>query len=505
MKNIYLLIIFFAFCQIANAQLVINEVEYDQPGTDASEFIELKNVSSSAVNLNAWTVQLVNGNAGGAAVYQTITLPNVSLAAGDYYVIAGSSSTVANVDLVVAPATNLIQNGAPDAVGLRNPSATLIDAVSYEGNSGSPYTETSGTGLEDNPLPTGQGIARYPDGYDTNVNNTDFVQRPITPGESNVMTCEIIALSLVSTTPCNSGDNTYTATLLVTYNSAPSSGTLEINGQSFAITSSPQTVTLTGLTADGNPVDVNAYFSADPGFIIDDFQGGAIDNWISGASNPHPPVNNPTGGPAGAADGFLQCEADGASSGGKMTFFNETQWLFDWPANGIDFISVDFKNLGATTLYMRFNVDGPGGRFSTFNCVTVPVGGGWKHHTLEVNAASFVSVGGTDINATLDSVLSFRMVNASGPAWAGNPIVALLGVDNVTDGCVYNYPEMFVAPAACPPVACEIVSLSLVSTTPCVPADNTYTATIEVTYTNPPGTGTLDVNGQSFAITSSPQ
>ncbi|WP_170228034.1 hypothetical protein, partial [Vicingus serpentipes] len=36
-----------------------------------------------------------------------------------------------------------------------------------------------------------------------------------------------------------------------------------VNGQSFAITGSPQTVILTGLTADGNSVNVTADFSAD--------------------------------------------------------------------------------------------------------------------------------------------------------------------------------------------------------------------------------------------------
>ena len=118
---------------VVTAILVINEIDYDQVGTDSAEFVELKNVSGGIVNLDTYTVELVNGNAGGAAVYDTIDLPNVNLAAGDYYVISANAATVPNCDLDDGPDTDFIQNGSPDAVGLRN-SGVLFDAVSYEGN-----------------------------------------------------------------------------------------------------------------------------------------------------------------------------------------------------------------------------------------------------------------------------------------------------------------------------------------------------------------------------------
>ncbi len=168
-------------------KLVINEIDYDQPGTDAAEFVELKNVGGAPLALSAYALELVNGTGGGAAVYQTIALPAVTLAAGDYYVICGNAATTPNCDLDVAPDTNLVQNGAPDAVGLRR-SGVLVDAVSYEGDSGAPYTEGSGAGLED-PSTTGSdylGISRLPDGADTDVNNVDLSTRCITPGLANV-------------------------------------------------------------------------------------------------------------------------------------------------------------------------------------------------------------------------------------------------------------------------------------------------------------------------------
>jgi predicted extracellular nuclease len=170
--------------QAVSATLVINEIDYDQPGTDAAEFIEIKNVSAGSINLDNYTLQLVNGVDGGAAVYQTIDLPNVNLAAGDYFVICGNAATVANCDLDVTPDTNLIQNGAPDGSGVRL-SGALVDAVSYEGNTGAPYTEGSGVGLEDDPALTNMGISRCADGVDTDVNNVDLSFRSITPGATN--------------------------------------------------------------------------------------------------------------------------------------------------------------------------------------------------------------------------------------------------------------------------------------------------------------------------------
>src|SRR6187399_1332559 len=84
----------------AIAQVVINEIDYDMPGAgDSAEFVELKNTGASAVNLSGYTLELVNGNGGGATVYDTIILPSVSLAAGGYFVICSNAATVVNCDL----------------------------------------------------------------------------------------------------------------------------------------------------------------------------------------------------------------------------------------------------------------------------------------------------------------------------------------------------------------------------------------------------------------------
>jgi len=162
--------------------LVINEVDYDQPGTDVAEFIELKNVSAAAINLDNYSLELVNGN--GGAVYVTVDLPNITLAAGDYYVICANAANTPNCDLDITPNTDLVQNGAPDGIRLKL-GTLLIDALSYEGNT-TDAVEGSGTGLIDGGMTAGIGLSRSPDGNDTNQNNVDFVATCITPGSANI-------------------------------------------------------------------------------------------------------------------------------------------------------------------------------------------------------------------------------------------------------------------------------------------------------------------------------
>ena len=166
---------------IKQASLVINEVDYDQPSTDTAEFIELKNVSGLPINLHLFTIEIVNGS--NLTIARTIDLPDVFLGPGEYYVICGDANNVANCDLDVTPDTNLIENGAPDAVALMK-IGVLVDSVSYEGNAGG-YTEASGVGLVDPGNVSDVSISRCPDGIDTDRNNVDFSLQASTPGEEN--------------------------------------------------------------------------------------------------------------------------------------------------------------------------------------------------------------------------------------------------------------------------------------------------------------------------------
>ena len=175
---------------LLQAQLVINEVDYDQPGTDAAEFLEIKNIGSTPYSLDAVAVILVNGS-GAPATYLTIssdTWPD--LAPGDYFVICASASTP-GCDHQATPATNLIQNGVPDAIALVNTvTDEVLDVLSYGGNVVG-YVEWTGTTAVDVNSVDERSLNRWPDGTDTNNNDADFRLGCSTPGATNLVDDEV--------------------------------------------------------------------------------------------------------------------------------------------------------------------------------------------------------------------------------------------------------------------------------------------------------------------------
>lgn len=204
MKKIVLSYLFvltsvFTFAQTG---LVINEIDYDQPGLDSAEFIELYNAGSSAVNLADYSVVLINCNNLGFTAYATITLPAQSLASGAYFVICSPFGTVSNCNQNFTHTYSFghLQNGSPDLVAIQeNVTQNYIDFVSYEGTCASPYTgngvplaesdtvvgQDTINGIPQAPLKT-YGISRYPNGTDTNNDSIDFKRACITPGAANV-------------------------------------------------------------------------------------------------------------------------------------------------------------------------------------------------------------------------------------------------------------------------------------------------------------------------------
>jgi hypothetical protein len=174
--------------------LVINEVDYDNAGTDTSEYIELFNGTGAPVDLTGMSVQLINGS--NSSVYDTVNL-NGTLNAGEYLVI-GTAATIATLPLGArgiafggAAVQDRIQNGAPDGLRLLDGMGSVIDALSYEGSTtfmGAPIQEGTASTSALTDLNAGNtSICRIPNGSDTNVNATDFrVCSQFTKGAANV-------------------------------------------------------------------------------------------------------------------------------------------------------------------------------------------------------------------------------------------------------------------------------------------------------------------------------
>lgn len=163
------------------ATIIINEIDYDQPGTDTAEFIELFNTSPSNISLSGYFIDLVNGN--NNTTYRSIDLTGFDILSGGYFVICNDTSLTANCNYDFTNSTGWLQNGSPDAVALFN-GTTLIDSFSYEGIMPG-FTEGSAlTAADSNSEIT--SISRLPDGFDSNNNNSDFQLGCITPGTANI-------------------------------------------------------------------------------------------------------------------------------------------------------------------------------------------------------------------------------------------------------------------------------------------------------------------------------
>jgi hypothetical protein len=179
--------------------LVINEVEYDEIGTDSAEFIEIFNPGGAAASLAGLQLVLVNG--ANSTVYDTVELSSIGmLPGGKYLVVAGTGVSVPASALKLNPlwTTDRIQNGPPDGVALVDPvTQVVIDALSYEGpitavmidGFAQPVSLVEGTALDtataDSNTAT-RSICRSPNATDTDNAATDWkVCTSVTAGTAN--------------------------------------------------------------------------------------------------------------------------------------------------------------------------------------------------------------------------------------------------------------------------------------------------------------------------------
>jgi len=238
--------------------VVINEVDYDQPGTDTAEFIELYNPSLTAISLNSYKIELLNGADG--TLYATIILPNVMIPGQGYYVLCQNMATVPNCDMLLGSS---VQNGAPDAIGLRDFANIVLDSLSYEGSNANTASFTEGTGAGTDSGSTGMdnlGLSRFPNGTDTNNNSADFRFIAITPGAANL---PLLSINDVTQLEGNTGTTTFNFTVSL---SIAANVTVQVNsadGTAFAgtdytaITAQTITFTAAGPTTQMVAVTVN--------------------------------------------------------------------------------------------------------------------------------------------------------------------------------------------------------------------------------------------------------
>jgi hypothetical protein len=174
---------------------------------------------------------------------------------------------------------------------------------------------------------------------------------------------------------------------------------------------------------------------------VDTFEDGTTQGWVVallGAPHPAPPVNVPTGGPAGVDDNYLLLTAvGGVGAGNRLSVINFMgQWSGNYLQSGINEITMDVQNLGPTELDLRLLFADPlNGPPQNEAISSVPVhlfpGSGWTKVTFPILPSDLTAVEGS-VGEALMNTTEFRIYHSGpNPIAPGPPVVALLGVDNI--------------------------------------------------------------------------
>jgi hypothetical protein len=202
---------------MAQTGFVINEINYDDQGTDVTEYVELYNGSGQDISLAHYQVVFINGS--NNLPYTTINLGALgTLPSHHYLVIADSMVQVPSSALKIyfPKLMDNIQNGAPDGLALVDTlQKKVIDALSYEGSiltatitgfSGTySLVEGNPTDAQDNNTIPGS-LVRSPNGQDTDDAKTDWIfSSSPSPGIVN----DQIALDISNTSTTSQNDPSF--------------------------------------------------------------------------------------------------------------------------------------------------------------------------------------------------------------------------------------------------------------------------------------------------------
>jgi Ca2+-binding RTX toxin-like protein len=119
----------------ASMNLVISEVDYDQPSTDTAEFVEIYNMARTSVSLTNVSVVFFNGGDTPATEYLRVPLSGTIPPLGIVTIVSGTAPFLmpGGASTFAFPGdANQVQNG-PDGLALINTATNAVfDAVAYE-------------------------------------------------------------------------------------------------------------------------------------------------------------------------------------------------------------------------------------------------------------------------------------------------------------------------------------------------------------------------------------
>ncbi len=171
-------------CPEGNPEVVINEIDYLQPGPDSRELVELYSSGDIEVSLAGYELDLVGPDGAPYATLDVGAIVDV-LAPGEFLVIGNARSL--NVMPDGTPSLFIPDGTLRNGVGglVLRAGNVVVDSMSHMGAIDG-VSEGAGFAPEDDPAVELQSVGRCPDGQDTDDNAADFVQSLRTPGRANI-------------------------------------------------------------------------------------------------------------------------------------------------------------------------------------------------------------------------------------------------------------------------------------------------------------------------------
>lgn len=173
---------------------------------------------------------------------------------------------------------------------------------------------------------------------------------------------------------------------------------------------------------------------------VDTFSSGTTEGWVSPVGNPSLPHVVPTGGPAGAGDGYVFVTASGGAPRGELSALNVTQWAGDYVQAGVSAFQMDCWNAGKSALVLRIQISrvSPLGRATDVvvsKPIVLPPGKGWVPVVVSIVLGDLKTLVG-DAGLALSGATEVQIVQGPVHAFQGEDqarppgVSGALGVDN---------------------------------------------------------------------------
>ncbi|MDT0677497.1 DUF5689 domain-containing protein [Autumnicola musiva] len=312
----------------AEGVVFINELHYDNAGSDSGEGVELAGIAGT--NLDGYSILLYNGSSSQLNSYETITL-------------SGTFSNQQNGFGTLDFAIEGIQNGSPDGLALINPEGDVIQFLSYEGT----FTPVEGpaVGIESTDIGVEES-GSTPVGYSLQLSGegsyySDFTWAPeaastfgeVNTGQTFISPDPVLFINELHYDNASSDTN----------EGVEIAGTAGTDLEGFSI-----------ILYNGSSSQLNDYHTEALSGIIPNLDNGfgTLDFLIEGLQN-------------GSPDGLALVDAEGNVL--QFLSYEGTFTPVEGPAAGMESIDIGVEETGSTPAGYSLQLEGTGTNYDDFS------------------------------------------------------------------------------------------------------------------------------------------